>query len=175
MSPHRIDADAYARVIGYGLPGVSATATRLSAESLACALFGALERSWPGVGLPGEPRRYDAVDDPGALAAILAEDRAAGLVPLLVTYTIRRAADAGDRLARTHSVAARDGVWLHADIVAKSAFELEHIGRADSIAFRISRPGATLIGFATRHPRVLDEPMRRALGMGEHGYGPSLG
>ena len=175
MSPHRIDADAYARVIGYGLPGVSATATRLSAESLACALFGALERSWPGVGLPGEPRRYDAVDDPGALAAILAEDRAAGLVPLLVTYTIRRAADAGDRLARTHSVAARDGVWLHADIVAKSGLRAgaHRPRRLDRV--RVSRPGATLIGFATRHPRVLDEPMRRALGMGEHGYGPSLG
>jgi len=151
--------------MGYDAHGVRSMVTPLSSDSLRAALMGALERSWPGGVLPGEPREYDAGDEPAVLADTLMAARSKGLVPLLVTVTIGRPEDAGDRLMRFLTVAARDGVWLHADIVTKAAFDLERIERADSVAFRVPTPAGVRVGFATRHPRILDEAFSRALGI----------
>jgi hypothetical protein len=174
-APHS-DPKALAAALGCPLEEIEALTTTLSAEELLEALMAALERSFPGYtgpeSLPGRPEWYDAAGEPAQIAARLAADRAAGLLPLLVSADIEDPEGADERLVALHEVASRDGVWLHAAVRARHKMRIDALDRADSVTFEVpSAEGGRARVFVTRHPAILDAPFREALGAGATGEG----
>lgn len=161
-NPHT-DADTLARVIGYDVGTLWGVLSPLGAEELHDVLVAAIGRTWPGPELSGEPRVYRVTGDIRDLEAAMSSDRDAGLVPLLVSADISCAEDAGGRLAEIYVATLREGVWLHADIVARHGLCLDGLDRADSIAFDVPADHGRARVFATRHPKMLDEAFAEAL------------
>lgn len=110
--------------------------------------------------------------DARALAARVAADRAAGRLPLFVVATLgTTSAGTFDDCAAIADVAAREGLWLHADAAWGGAAILldEHralfagVERADSIALDAHKWLSVPMGaglFLSRHPRILEETFR---------------
>jgi len=107
--------------------------------------------------------------DAQALAAMIAEDRAAGIVPVLISATAGTTGGGMvDPLARCAEIARREGLWYHIDAAWGGAAlcsdrlrgELAGIELADSITIDAHKWLATTMAcgmFVTRHPSVLTE------------------
>lgn len=105
--------------------------------------------------------------DPDALRRRMADDRAAGLLPLMVVATAGTTSGGiVDPIARLADVAQEEGIWLHADAAWGGAATLsptlspvlDGIDRADSITFDAHKWLSAPMGagmFFTRHPDIL--------------------
>ena len=94
-----------------GRPGSTPRPRRTSSIEKACMTLG-LGRA----GCAGSRRTIDTSCDAGALAAAIAEDRAAGLRPIAVVATIGTTSSTSvDPVAAMADVAEREGLWLHVD------------------------------------------------------------
>lgn len=169
--PHA-NAEALVRLLGYD-GHIVATTSGLAEAEMRHALLDALVRTWPGGRLPGRPRAYEApcfgnqqaqADATELLKMTMATERADGMVPLVVYVRLKDAAQVEACLVGLHEIAAREGVWLHADVSARHGLELPGLLDADSIALDVPAPSGRRRLFATRHPRVLDAGLRRSLG-----------
>lgn len=110
--------------------------------------------------------------DPRGLEELIRSDRAAGLVPLLVTATAgTTGAGTIDPIAEVADVARRHGVWLHVDaawggaaaLLPKPNSAFDGLPRADSITFDAHKWMSVPIGagmLLTRHRGLLTETFR---------------
>jgi aromatic-L-amino-acid decarboxylase len=116
----RAATDGLAARTAGGAPVVYASAEAHSSVEKACMTLG-IGRA----GLRRIPVDEDFALRAGLLEAAIAEDRAAGLVPIAVVATIgTTASTAIDPLARIADVTAREGLWLHVDAAYAGAAAL---------------------------------------------------
>lgn len=114
--------------------------------------------------------------DPQLLAAAIADDRAAGHVPVMIAATAGTT-NAGmiDPLPACAALAADHALWFHVDaawggaLIASDRLRgaLSGIGQADSITIDAHKWFATTMGcgmFLTRHPETLSAAFRVATG-----------
>lgn len=114
--------------------------------------------------------------DPRALAAAIADDRAAGCVPVMVAATAGTT-NAGmiDPLPLCARIAGAEGLWFHVDaawggaLIASERLRpaLDGIERADSLTIDAHKWFAATMGcgmFFTRRPEILSDAFRVATG-----------
>lgn len=114
--------------------------------------------------------------DVEALSSRIERDRAEGLAPFLIVATAgTTSAGAVDPIPGAAEVAAREGVWLHADaawggaaaLVPELAEILDGLSTADSITFDAHKWLSVPMGaglYLTRHPDILERTFRVAAG-----------
>jgi glutamate/tyrosine decarboxylase-like PLP-dependent enzyme len=117
------------------------------------------------------------------LESRIRQDRTAGFAPFMVVATMgTTSAGIVDPVARIADVAAREGLWLHADAAWGGAAALapefhallDGIERADSITFDAHKWFSVPMGagvYLTRHPGILERTFRVTAG----GYMPRDG
>lgn len=159
-----------ARVLGYDVQDAYGALADITAEGLRAALLGALARNWPAgpVDTPGDVYEGCCGTSAPDVGQAIGADRGEGRIPLLIAVELQEPAEAAECLRKLYEVASREGVWLHADCVARHGVTFERLAYADSVAFNVPGGGkGRRRVFATRHPRVLDDEFRLALGEAE--------